>query len=140
VAGNTWPTDTPRSLDNQVTYQQTDLGFGSSGVESLLYQIHTIFVFTLFIMPQVGENGCPTVYPAHRTSKRPTGPQLGILRLLTTILQQFQLYLNAPYVHPRAISFRDASHISIGKNPMADAHAGDTITKFYKTTKHGKRC
>lgn len=43
-------------------------------------------------MPQVGENGCPTVYAAHRASKRPTGPQLGILRLLTAILQQFQLY------------------------------------------------
>ena len=35
-------------------------------------------------MPQMGENGCPTVYLVHRASKRPTGPQLGIPRLLIT--------------------------------------------------------
>jgi hypothetical protein len=43
VTGKTYSTDTPRCLDNQASYQQIELGFGSSGIESPLHQIHTIF-------------------------------------------------------------------------------------------------
>lgn len=53
-------------------------------------------------------------------------------------LNQFQQHPKAPYVHPRAISFRDAAHQDNWINYLDDARDRDTIINFYRTKKDGK--
>ncbi|RSL80008.1 hypothetical protein CDV31_017164, partial [Fusarium ambrosium] len=55
-------------------------------------------------------------------------------------LAQFQHYHNAPYVHPRAISFKDAAHRANWKGYITDAKDRDTIAEFYNAPKHNKHC
>lgn len=55
-------------------------------------------------------------------------------------LQQFQAFENAPYVHPKAISFNDASHRANWNPSIPDAPHRDTLPQFYNAKKNGKKC
>ncbi|KAF4977760.1 hypothetical protein FDECE_18312 [Fusarium decemcellulare] len=54
-------------------------------------------------------------------------------------LQQFQQFENAPYVHPRAISFNDATHRANWTDSMQDATQRDTLIEFYISRKEGRK-
>lgn len=59
---------------------------------------------------------------------------------LRTYLGQFSNHHIIPYIHPKAVSFRDARHRANWGHYIPDAYTRDTISEFYCSNKGGKSC